>query len=714
MNQLGLFEDNQLSLFEKSTNEENIDITFLNIIKDNEVVQMSIKELFDTSLYSELKAVSFVASPKFFFSTTKDFKKITLILGIEDGSVANSFATGIAPLFDVSERINIFNSLSDEVKENIRSNNYSIRYPHQGNPIHSKIYLLQGAEATRVIVGSANFTETAFNNRKQFEEILVFDNSPLYEIYENRFKDIYNQTVDYIPEMIKKQYETEKVWVADPEYMKDILIDDLIRQKVVVQLSEEEMEEIKLQPDKIEVEKEDATQFKQIIEVITKKDKKTNTFTLLPTASLKQKSVAIKSILSRTSKKSEELDHRFQLIYNNGTNMLLTTNKSEDVNNSENELIPFSKMITDKDILKENLILINSFVEAYELFTARTDVKNQSRIFEIILYAFMSTYIWYMRDHYASEEGRESVRRHFPPFLIIAGRSMSGKTSALEFIGMLLGNTNPYFAYEQVKDSSVIWDYFHSTNVNPLLIDEIEPKFFTSTAAKKGERLIKYISNEIKGHHPVMIGTTNATGFDVTAQTSMRIYYLQIDNTFQKEAMAESSRYLSEIMSKINSSLFQDFTYRMGKRIQDGSEFYRTDDFLAIGREVFIEYYKECEMEVPKWFPMKRFNDYDERGKFIWRELYRSHKQAFDIREDNTILIKIEEFGDRTNRDRANKINFLPPECIIEDSPVLVINKELFFNFIEMSEKEEKTFLGRIKSFFSKREEERRLIENNK
>ncbi|RKJ40838.1 hypothetical protein D7X33_36250 [Butyricicoccus sp. 1XD8-22] len=167
-------------------------------------------------------------------------------------------------------------------------------------------------------------------------------------------------------------------------------------------------------------------------------------------------------------------------------------------------------------------------------------------------------------------------------------------------------------------------------------------------------------------------------------------------------------------MSKINSSLFQDFTYRMGKRIQDGSEFYTTDDFLATGREIFIEYYKECEMEVPKWFPMKRFNDYDERGKFIWRELYRSHKQAFDIREDNTILIKIEEFGDRTNRDRANKINFLPPECIIEDSPVLVINKELFFNFIEMSEKEEKTFLGRIKSFFSKREEERRLIENNK
>ncbi|WP_442598199.1 phospholipase D family protein [Neobacillus sp. D3-1R] len=707
MSQIGLFDEDQLSMFEDLPGGKDIiNETFLNIVKDDQIVQMSINELFDITLFDELKAVSFVASPNFFFSTTKNFKNIALILGIEDGSVADSFATGIAPLLDIPERVKFFNSLPIDVKENIVTNKFSIRYPKKGNPIHSKIYLLKGKDVSRVIIGSANFTETAFGNKKQYEELLVFDNSPLYEIYENRFNDIFTQTVDYIPEMLKKQPETEKVWIADPEMMKDILIDDLTRQKVIVQLSEEEMEEIKLTPDKLEVEKEEATQFKQIIEVITKKDKKSNSFTLLPVASLKQKSVAIKSILSKTSKKSEELDHRFQLVYNNGNNMLLTTNHGINIDDGESELIPFSKPITDIDILRENLTLINRFVDAYELFTARTDLKNQSRIFEIILYAFMSTYIWNMRDHYASEEGRESVRRHFPPFMIIAGRSMSGKTSALEFIGMLLGNTNPYFAYEQVKDSSVIWDYFHSSNVNPILIDEIDPKFFTSTAAKKGERLIKYISNEIKGQHPVMIGTTNATGFDVTAQTSMRIYYLQIDNTFQKEAMADSSKYLSEIMSKINSSLFQDFTYRIGKRLQDGHEFYKTDDFLAIAREVFVQYYKECEMEIPKWFPMKKFNDYDERGKFIWRELYRSHKQVFDIRDDNTILIKIEEFGDRTNKERANKINFLPPECIIEDSPVLVINKEIFFKFIEMSEKEEKSFVQKIKSLFSKREQE--------
>lgn len=62
----------------------------------------------------------------------------------------------------------------------------------------------------------------------------------------------------------------------------------------------------------------------------------------------------------------------------------------------------------------------------------------------------------------------------------------------------------------------------------------------------------------------------------------------------------------------------------------------------------------------------------------------------------------MEIFGDRTNRDRTNKINFLPPECIIEDSPVLVVNKELFFNFIEFEEKEKESLIKKLMKVFNK------------
>ncbi|QYR24343.1 phospholipase D family protein [Paenibacillus sp. sptzw28] len=692
--------EGQLSLFEEQ--QISSDINFLHVVKELQPIHMSIDELFNPSIYEELLAVTYVASPKFFFNTTKKFKKISLVLGIEDGDVAGPFASGLETFLDVERRINFIKSLPQSVQESLCSNQYQVRYAKQGYSIHSKFYLLKGHKTNRVIVGSANFTENAFQSKKQFEEIMVFDDSPLFDVYLERYQQILEQTSDYIPETIKSKITKEQVWIADPEMMKDILLDEVIRNKVIIQFSEEEMEAIKLLPDKIAVEKEEAIKYKQIVEVVTKKDTKTGTYKLLPVAELKQKAVSIKTIISKTHKKSEELDNRFRLIYNDATHLLYRENPqqvSEETPDNQ-ELVPFSKPIESQEKLIKNLELINKFVEAYELFTARDDQRNQSRICEIILYSFMATYIWKMREHYATEEGRESVRRHFPPFLIIAGRSMSGKTTALEFIGMLMGNMKPYMPYEQVKDSNIIWDYFHSSNVNPILIDEIDPKFFTSTAAKKGERLIKFISNERRGHHPALIGTTNATGFDVNSQTAMRIYYLQIDNTFQKALMSNSSKYLSEIMANTDATLFQDFSFRMAQWLKDGKEFYTSDDFLYVAREIFKGYYLECGLDIPPWFPNKKFNDYDERGKFIWRELFRSHRQYFDVREDNSIFINIDEFGNQTNKDKLNKINFLPPECIIEDSPVLVINKELFFNFIEWNEKPNRSILQKLAELF--------------
>jgi len=86
----------------------------------------------------------------------------------------------------------------------------------------------------------------------------------------------------------------------------------------------------------------------------------------------------------------------------------------------------------------------------------------------------------------------------------------------------------------------------------------------------------------------------------------------------------------------------------------------------------------------------------------MWRQLFQSHKEAFDIREDNSILIKIEEMGNKNYKERTNMINFLPPDCIIEFSPVLVVNKKLFFDFIEFDGNERETFIKRFMNAFKK------------
>lgn len=209
---------------------------YLQVILNGNVKTMSLEELFDTEVYSDLKAVSFVASHKFFFKTTKRFKSIQILLGIEDGHVAGNFAKGLESLLDIESRIDFFQSLPKDVQQEIQNNRFQIRYSKRGTPIDSKIYLLKGAKGNRVMIGSANFTETALGNQKQYEELLVFDNHELFEIYQNRFQDIYQETVDFIPEKVKSKILLEPVNIADPEVLMDILLDEVENKRIMVKL----------------------------------------------------------------------------------------------------------------------------------------------------------------------------------------------------------------------------------------------------------------------------------------------------------------------------------------------------------------------------------------------------------------------------------------------------------------------------------------------
>ncbi|MEK5078001.1 phospholipase D-like domain-containing protein [Solibacillus sp. FSL W7-1436] len=647
---------------------------FLYVVKDNEVKDMELDELFDASKFTRIRAVSFVASPKFFFKMTKDFEEIQLILGIEDGHVAGAFITGLQALLAIDERINLFQSLPEEVQERIRAERYQVRYSKKNDPIHSKIYLLDGKEDKRVMLGSANFTEQAFNQRKQYEELLVFDNSPLFELYDQRFNEIYEETVDFVPEKYKHNFIGEPINVADPDQLFEALLEEVTSGKVFTEFTEVQIEELTEASLHANSNTEQIESVRQLIEVITKKDRKTGNHIILPPAQLDKKNITIKSKLSRLNKRTEEVDTRGFIEYNDSNHLLY---KKAD----EENMFLFSKRATKEDLNKQ-LKLIHAFIDAYKTYTVQSSTDTQTRIFEAILYAFMSAHIWKIRDHYVLEEGRESVRRNIPLFLVLAGRTSSGKTSALEFINLLIGNTQSYLSYEQINKKNMIVDLFYTSNVNPILVDEVDSKFFTSTAADKGERLIKDVTNNLDSKHPVFICTTNTTNFDATAQVISRIYYLQIDNTFDKQKQAESSKFLGNIMSEVNSTLYQDFTGRLADRIKHHDVFYTAEDYLFIAREIFKEYHVECELELPKWFSTQKFDDYNERGKKIWRELFISNKEAFDVRNDNTVYVRSEVLGKRTKREREEIINYLPPESILEDNTVLILNKEIFMNFI--------------------------------
>lgn len=645
---------------------------FLNIIKDCQKIKLTVDQIFDSTIFDELYAVTFVSSPSFFFETTKGFKQVRLILGIEDNEKLEPFGSCLKKCIDAGEQLNFWKSLNEETREKIRKGNITIRFPQPDYPIHSKFYLLTGPNKNRVVIGSANFTKTAFQNKNQFEELLIYDDSPLFDQYLERFQELENVTIDYIPDRVKKYKSEVSILLSDPEILKDITLDN-INKLGSIAISEEQMREIKNRGNIIKSEQEREKVFCKVIEVASKKEKKDKNYNLcVPTSSKAKIANSVKVIVTETRKGSTEHDNRMGLYYNDSNNQLIYQNEQES-----KLLVPFSKQATIESI-RRNLMAINCFVESYKKYTLQQDYKASTRVFEIILYSFMSPFIWKIRSHYATQLGRDSVRSNFPSFLFVYGVSKSGKTTLFEVLERLLGNNTQPMSYEVV--SKHLYDYFHSDNLMPLLVDEIPENFMTSKAQYLGERLIKTVSNDIKGKHPVMIGASNSDRFSIPPQVQRRVRFIRVSNTFKQTE--ESQSCLIEVLNQIDSNLFRDFTWRMAQLITNDDNFYKPFDMLAAGREIFKEYYADCEMSIPDWFPHKPFDDYEERGKTYWRNAYKTNPSAFKEADEGKLIVNLDAIV-ANKQDRDFVTNLLPSECLGDKmANALQLKKNEFLNFI--------------------------------
>lgn len=686
--------DAQINLFEDEQ------VNYLHVIKDNQVVKMKVKNIFDDEKYTILHAVTFVSSPQFFFNISKEFEETRLILGIGDGHISDAFFQGIAPLINLEERVDFFNQAPQSIKEKIRHQQYEIRYSRNGNPIHSKIYLLSNKDnnENRLVLGSANLTERAFANKNQYEEVLIFDNSSLFDIYTKRFKAIDEQTVDYIPDKLKRELDI----ITTPELLKEMLLDELINKRLHIELNEDDMEELKGIEEKQKQQTEEKVKLKEIVEVVTRKNKKENVYIPKTPLELDKRGTAIKNIYTKKNKDVLELDGRFVLEYLFDKELLVMKNENASSEEyQQSEFVPFSTL-QERDAIKQQIKLVVEFVETYRDYTVREDNLNLSRIFEVVLYSLMSPYIWKMRDHCAFVEGVDSIRRDFPPFLVISGISGSGKTTLLEFISVLLGTPNDYYPYSFISSKKHMLGHFQSSNLMPLLVDEIETSFFTG---KRGEAIIKDVASHAKGQHPVLIGTTNAGGFNTSEQVLSRIYYLRMNNTFDTALKRQASQHLATILNQVDDTLFKDFTYCVSQTIKNDETFYQREDILYLAREIFKAYFDEFNMQTPEWFPQGKFNDYREMAALNWLHLYQNNKEAF-IDQGETLLVKLEminqSYASPSSKDRANLINLLPDGCIKDHTHVLILYKQSFYDFIKTADKNiDKGFVKKMLAFFS-------------
>ena len=388
---------------------------------------------------------------------------------------------------------------------------------------------------------------------------------------------------------------------------------------------------------------------------------------------------------------------------------------------NKNRLLPFGKHISH-DALKDSLHTIDQLIESYHKFTLDYSDEYGQRIYQAILFAFNAPFISIIRSNIGRPDDEEA--RDIPQILFIGGTANSGKSSLLRIISKMVKsnkNQDDFIAYDLIYQNDyqkgantvkLLHDWLSEENVTPLLVDELPNDFFTN--AKRGEELVMTLNNNVATQHtsyPAMIATTNSEDYTLNERARRRSYYLKHDAVFNDDFKEASLKAYHEISDQTNNELFQDFVLRFAEKISDDEtkwNAYRNgskNDFLALTRAIFKEYYQEINEPLPKYFPLTRYDDANESGQEKWRKLFDYDRENFVYnKQTDRLLYRMSKLDENVNRYGIKPsmayVNALSPK--VKASSDNSIDQELkgteFFKWIgEDNPFLKKSFLHRFK-----------------
>ena len=683
---------------------------YLHIIHNDKECKESFDNLLDTSLFETALICTYVSSsPEFTFEKLKNFKNVKLIVGQEEAGFSfNSSITAATEMTDTFLEEKIAN-VSADIIEKIIKEQIQIRYARANEIIHSKIYILKGKKITRVIVGSANFSRKALYGGKQFEELIVYDsnyNSSFVNIYENRFQYIWDLTTDVITTTFKKFLnerikEIQKVSVKasnssgskidrflgsqavllDNETKANIITEKINNQINVVDNFQEILENSAKDVDNIKGIMEKVVRKASLVVNITRKDGKR--ITVKPINKIRNN--ARKLVSTKINFKysiNKPIDEEFK----DGRNFLFFDNVSKMLMiKEENDIEIYPKPI-DIEELRPALEQISRFIESYSLFSSvrnEQDAKDiEAKVFQVILYAFTSPFIWMMRRDLKETYPNVSEKiAEIPPFLIVGGNAGTGKTKLLLFINRLLGNKQDIYTYQKIdnRGKTLLQSFFESNNVFPVIVDEIARSMFRDS----GENVIKYVANEIVDQHPCFIGATNQE-FTTGAQVIRRMFYIDFPYPIRKESKKEADAYFNNEVhiNDVNDKLFRSFLYEFQRRMEENDLFYKMEDPLFLGRQIFKDFYKQAEMDIPMFISDETFNDYYKKGARSWAAFYMMNKDKPEIIQQQGDVLFVDLLKFYSGAKNLELEQQLPPYVVSSKGNPLILFKDAFFEFI--------------------------------
>jgi hypothetical protein len=485
----------------------------------------------------------------------------------------------------------------DHIKQKIAAGDMSL-YVVKDIVSHEKLFLLEGEEGTRVITGSANFSEKGFSG-SQNESYILFDNDDAaWEYFNDKYERIKCRST--LP-ITKKALLAAK---ADVENL-----------PVFSQGEPDGPGAVVVVPEKV--------QGPSIVQKMLKTPKR---FTGLSEVIHSNKGVAKldKSTASRAVKyiksnsRSEESNPEEYLTIDKDTGQVVLSGKELELK------------VSDEEVASDVNLLVEYF-RGFEQF--RGDTERLTRdYFTFMSWLYASPFICDWRN---AALAREDYVLDYPLFGILYGRSNCGKSELIKTLLTSMFQKEGFLQNEWFTKTRV--PGLMQDNIRyPLVFDDLENTRFNNHAVA----LIKddYVG---LGEYPATVLSMNADKdtFEPEVRKRCLIVYTGAslpDHTGESRNLA---RNIKRIKSKLGNSLYREYLKRSLDRLRDETPTDALEFSSEILHGIFTEHYPE---PLPGWCLVTSMDEYGQikhdKVKDELIQLWQYNSAAWSRKQDKIIL----------------------------------------------------------------------------
>ncbi|MCM1507491.1 MAG: phospholipase D family protein [Ruminococcus flavefaciens] len=571
-------DNEQISFFgnEDETKAED-DTGNLNVVRLDFIEGLSMKwqELF--SGFDTIKAITFSSGINFMAKLLDLFEEAETIFGCER---IMSYSLNEVMAFQTVLLEHIRSDISkDKLIERI--NNGTIHMLVTRTKIsHEKIYLLSDKDGRkRVIMGSANMSDSAFSGRQR-ENISFVDGEEAY----NWYLDIYNNLKDDCTDEITGK----AIAVADcEENIGELPVSQTAKSRKVLAIVPDtdinEDVEFALDISRISAD------LKPMLPKSNKKGK-----IMLSPATI----TTMRSHICDAKAVEREKRREFpQFIVD-------TYNSTATLNGKKFDLSP------SKDEIKNDVLLFIQYMNGYEMFHG--NYKNmQRRYFEFANWFFCSPFMGIMRDT-ANRYNQNTLP--YPIFGLIYGQSKAGKTSFLEtLLIMMIGRKTKIPASDFTRKN--IEGLRYEVKGAPIIVDDLTKKRFDDHA-------VETIKNDMFGfsdkniNYPVVVISANEDLKNVTQEIIRRTIICHVSAGLTNTEVMKSNT-VRKVQKNISTAFYREYLRRMFEKIPELIENMKDDeaesapDILELSSNIIYDIFSEvCEDELPDYIRRLTLMDY--------------------------------------------------------------------------------------------------------